>query len=110
MPPGSPASTWAWNPTARVIIIAHRSEMGTGIRTALPMIVAEELDADWSRVKIEQAIGDAKYGSQDTDGSESIRDFYDPMREAGATRAHDARKRGRFQVGRAGQRVPSQES
>jgi isoquinoline 1-oxidoreductase beta subunit len=72
-------------PDGRVIIIAHRSDMGTGIRTALPMIVAEELDADWTRVKIDQAIGDAKYGSQDTDGSESIRDFYDPMREAGAT-------------------------
>ncbi|MGP0071648.1 MAG: molybdopterin cofactor-binding domain-containing protein [Bryobacteraceae bacterium] len=72
-------------PDGRVIIIAHRSEMGTGIRTSLPMIVADELEADWKRVKIEQAIGDAKYGSQDTDGSESIRDFYDPMREAGAT-------------------------
>jgi len=72
-------------PDGRVIIIAHRSEMGTGIRTALPMIVADELEADWTRVKIEQAIGDAKYGSQDTDGSESIRNFYDPMREAGAT-------------------------
>jgi isoquinoline 1-oxidoreductase subunit beta len=72
-------------PDGRVIIIAHRSEMGTGIRTSLPMIVAEELEADWARVKIVQAIGDAKYGSQDTDGSESIRDFYDPMREAGAT-------------------------
>jgi isoquinoline 1-oxidoreductase subunit beta len=72
-------------PDGRVIIIAHRSEMGTGIRTSLPMIVADEMEADWKRVKIEQAIGDAKYGSQDTDGSESIRDFYDPMREAGAT-------------------------
>lgn len=72
-------------PDGRVIIIAHRSEMGTGIRTALPMVVADELEADWKRVKIEQAIGDAKYGSQDTDGSESIRDFYEPMREAGAT-------------------------
>ena len=84
-------ATWQPNvylglePDGRVIIIAHRSEMGTGIRTSLPMIVAEELGADWTRVKIEQAIGDAKYGSQDTDGSESIRDFYDPMREAGAT-------------------------
>jgi isoquinoline 1-oxidoreductase beta subunit len=84
-------ATWQPNvylglePDGRVIIIAHRSEMGTGIRTSLPMIVAEELEADWTRVKIEQAIGDAKYGSQDTDGSESIRDFYDPMREAGAT-------------------------
>lgn len=41
-------------PYGRVILIAHRSEMGTGIRTALPMIVAEELEADWARVKIEQ--------------------------------------------------------
>src|SRR5579862_9728909 len=72
-------------PDGRVIIIAHRSEMGTGIRTALPLIVAEVLEADWTHVKIEQAIGDKKYGSQDTDGSESIRDFYDPMREAGAS-------------------------
>jgi len=72
-------------PDGRVIIIAHRSEMGTGIRTALPMVVADELEADWKRVKIEQAIGDPKYGSQDTDGSESIRDFFDPMRMAGAT-------------------------
>ncbi len=84
-------STWqpsvylGLEPDGRVIIIAHRSEMGTGIRTALPMIVAEELEADWNKVKIEQAIGDKKYGSQDTDGSESIRDFYDPMREAGAS-------------------------
>src|SRR5579864_1760676 len=72
-------------PDGRVIIIAHRSEMGTGIRTALPMVVADELEADWKRVKIEQATGDAKYGNQDTDGSESIRDFYEPMRQAGAT-------------------------
>ncbi|MBI4775512.1 MAG: xanthine dehydrogenase family protein molybdopterin-binding subunit [Deltaproteobacteria bacterium] len=72
-------------PTGTVIIVAHRSEMGTGIRTALPMVVADELDADWKRVRIEQAIGDAKYGSQDTDGSRSIRDFYDVMRRAGAT-------------------------
>ena len=41
-----------------VYIVAHRSEMGTGIRTSLPLIVADELDADWKRVKIEQAIGD----------------------------------------------------
>ena len=56
-------------PDGRVIIVAHRSEMGTGIRTALPMIVADELEADWKRVKIEQAIGDKKYGNQNTDGS-----------------------------------------
>ena len=72
-------------PTGKVIIIAHRSEMGTGIRTALPMVVADELDADWHLVRVEQAMGDAKYGSQDTDGSRSIRDFYEIMRQAGAT-------------------------
>src|SRR5262245_7931673 len=68
-----------------VIIVAHRSEMGTGIRTGLPMVVADELDADWKRIKVEQALGDQKYGSQNTDGSCSIRDFYDAMRDAGAT-------------------------
>jgi isoquinoline 1-oxidoreductase beta subunit len=59
--------------------------MSTGIRTALPMVAAEELEADWKRVQVEQAIGDPKYGSQDTDGSRSIRDFYEIMRRAGAT-------------------------
>src|SRR5579863_8525077 len=68
-----------------VYIVAHRSEMGTGIRTSLPLVVADELDADWKRVRIEQAIGDWRYGGQDTDGSHSIRDFFGVMREAGAT-------------------------
>lgn len=71
-------------PDGTVIIVAHRSEMGTGIRTALPMVVADELDADWQRVRIVQAIGDPRYGDQNTDGSKSIRDFYDPLRRAGA--------------------------
>ena len=82
-----------WNPSiwiglnsdGSVILIAHRSEMGTGIRTSLPMVLADEMEADWSRVRVEQALGDKKYGSQDTDGSCSIRDFYETMREAGAT-------------------------
>jgi len=74
-------------PDGTVIIVAHRSEMGTGIRTALPMVAADELGADWSRVKVEQAIGDPKYGDQNTDGSKSIRDFYLPLRQAGATAA-----------------------
>src|SRR3954470_7150049 len=43
------------NPDGTVVLVAHRSEMGTGIRTALPMVLADELDADWSRVRIEQA-------------------------------------------------------
>ena len=68
-----------------VHIVAHRSEMGTTTRTSLPMIATDELDADWKRVKIEQAIGDPKYGDQSTDGSYSIRAFYDAMRQTGAT-------------------------
>lgn len=72
-----------------VTILAHRSEMGTGIRTSLPMIVADELGADWSLVKIIQAEGDEdKYGNQNTDGSFSVRMFYEPMKKAGATARH----------------------
>jgi len=67
-----------------VYIVAHRSEMGTVIRTSLPLVVADELDADWKRVKIDQAIGDKRYGDQNTDGSQSVRRFYDTMRQCGA--------------------------
>jgi isoquinoline 1-oxidoreductase beta subunit len=68
-----------------VYIVAHRSEMGNGVRTSLPRILADELDADWSRVKVLQGDGDERYGSQDTDGSHSVREFFDTLREAGAT-------------------------
>ena len=64
--------------------MAHRSEMGTVIRTSLPLVLADELDADWKRVKIDQAIGDKRYGDQNTDGSQSVRSFFDTMRECGA--------------------------
>src|ERR1700761_2375011 len=82
-------SKTTWNPNlfvglntdGTVIIVAHRSEMGTGIRTSLPMVVADEMEADWKHVRIEQALGDKRYGDQDTDGSCSIRDFYNIMRE-----------------------------
>ena len=68
-----------------VSIYAHRSEMGTGVRTSLPMIVADEMQADWKRVTILQAPGDEPlYGNQDTDGSRSMRHFIQPMRECGA--------------------------
>ena len=70
--------------TGTVTIIAHRSEMGQGIRTSVPMILADELEADWSRVKIEQAVGDKIYGNQYTDGSRSVRHNYERMREFGA--------------------------
>lgn len=69
-----------------VTIICHRSEMGQGIRTTMAMLIADEMEADWSKCRVEQAIGDEKkYGSQNTDGSTSIRDFLTQYREAGAT-------------------------
>jgi isoquinoline 1-oxidoreductase beta subunit len=72
-------------PDGTVTIIAHRSEMGTGVRTSLPLIVAEEMEADWNRVKVQQAHGDeVKYGNQDTDGSRSTRHYLIPMRQIGA--------------------------
>ncbi len=68
-----------------VSIVAHRSEMGQGIRTSLPMVVADEMEADWAKVKIIQAPGDEpKYGNQNTDGSRSLRHFVQPMRQVGA--------------------------
>jgi isoquinoline 1-oxidoreductase beta subunit len=73
------------DPDGTVHIVAHRSEMGTVIRTTLPMVVADELDADWRRVKIDQAIGDKRYGDQNTDGSHSVRSFYDIVRQAGGS-------------------------
>jgi isoquinoline 1-oxidoreductase subunit beta len=73
-------------PDGTVTIIAHRSEMGTGVRTSLPLIVAEEMDADWRHVRVQQAHGDeAKYGNQDTDGSRSTRHYLLPMRQIGAS-------------------------
>jgi isoquinoline 1-oxidoreductase subunit beta len=69
-----------------VTILAHRAEMGTGIRTSLPMVVADEMEADWSRVRVQQAHGDeVKFGNQDTDGSRSTRHYLIPMRQIGAS-------------------------
>ncbi len=73
------------NGSGDVTIIAHRSEMGTGIKTSLPLVLADELEVDWEKVKVVQAVGDAKYGDQNTDGSYSVRMFYPIMRKAGAT-------------------------
>ncbi len=94
--PFSPNMYLRIDPTGVVTIVAHRSEMGQGVRTALPMAVADELEADWSRVRVEQAVGDeARFasgisyvdapGTQNTDGSRSLRHFLAPLREAGAT-------------------------
>ncbi len=72
-------------PDGQVTIVAHRAEMGTGVRTSLPMVVADEMEARWDRVKIEQAVADeARYGNQNVDGSRSMRHFFMPMRRVGA--------------------------
>ncbi len=81
----SPSLFVAVEPDGTVQVLAHRSEMGTGIRTALPRVLADELSADWDKVVIRQAKGDRRLGDQNTDGSNSIRFFYKTMRTAGAT-------------------------
>ncbi|MDX1635453.1 MAG: molybdopterin cofactor-binding domain-containing protein [Marinobacter sp.] len=69
-----------------VTIINNRAEMGQGIRTSLVMVAADELGADWDQVRAEQANADQdKYGNQNTDGSRSMRHWYDPMRRAAAS-------------------------
>ena len=68
-----------------VEIYCHRSEMGQGIRTSLPQVIADELEADWDKIEVIQAIGHEKYGDQNTDGSTSIRNHFDLLRNAGAT-------------------------
>jgi isoquinoline 1-oxidoreductase beta subunit len=68
-----------------VTVYVSKSDMGQGVRTSLPMIVAEELGADWKKVRIVQADLDKKFGRQGTGGSGSIRTMYKPLRQAGAT-------------------------
>ena len=84
---------WVDNPLAfvaigadgTVTITCHRSEMGQGVRTSQPMVLADELEADWRRVRVRQATGDEeRFGNQDTDGSRSMRHFFAPMRRCGA--------------------------
>ncbi|MFY3701285.1 molybdopterin cofactor-binding domain-containing protein, partial [Achromobacter xylosoxidans] len=68
-----------------VTIVAHRAEMGTGVRTSLPMVVADEMEANWDHVKVVQAGADeTRYGNQNVDGSRSVRHFLMPMRRVGA--------------------------
>ena len=77
----------AWieiHPDGAVSIWTGRSEMGQGVRTAMPMIVAEELEADWQSVRVVQADADPAYGDQVTVGSRSVRTGWEPLRRAGA--------------------------
>jgi isoquinoline 1-oxidoreductase subunit beta len=72
-------------PDGIVTITCHRAEMGQGVRTGIPLILADELEADWAKVRVVQAPGDEpRFGNQDTDGSRSTRHFFMPMRRCGA--------------------------
>jgi len=73
----------------RITVVCGLSEMGQGVHTAIPMLVAEELDADWSRIEVKQAPADPAFnnpifGMQATGGSTSVRGHWEPMRKAGA--------------------------
>ena len=70
--------------TGAVTIILHKCELGQGVGTTLPMIVAEELDADWSSVRVEQVRVDDIVGKPRTSGSDSTQDLFTPLRRAGA--------------------------
>jgi len=80
----SPNAYLRITPDNKVTIVVARSEMGQGVRTALPMILAEELEADWKQIQIEQAGASTLFGDQTTGGSASVRTTWDPMRKAGA--------------------------
>jgi isoquinoline 1-oxidoreductase beta subunit len=72
-------------PDGVVTVWVTKSEMGQGVRTSLPMILAEEIGADLATIRIEQAWFDPRFGDQDTGGSASVRTTYAPLRKAGAT-------------------------
>src|SRR5438477_2291150 len=77
-------------PDNRVTVIVGLSEMGQGVLTAIPMLVAEELEVDWGKIRVEQAPADPAFANpifkvQATGGSTSVRGHWEPMRKAGAT-------------------------
>ena len=67
-----------------VTIAAPVPEIGQGVRTALPMIVAEELAVAWEDVRVEQAPADPRFGPMSVGGSDSVADYWEPLRHAGA--------------------------
>lgn len=68
-----------------ITLMSPNPEIGQGVKTALPMILAEELNVQWDKVEVEMAPLEAKYGSQTAGGSGAIRTRYTPIRQAGAT-------------------------
>lgn len=69
----------------QITIILTQSEMGQGVMTSMPVLVAEELDADWNKIIVKQAPVDPVYGWQGTGGSKSVRNGWDQLRKAGAS-------------------------
>jgi isoquinoline 1-oxidoreductase beta subunit len=96
--PGAPVPLGVWvriEPDNRIVIAAHGCEIGQGVRTSLPMLIAEELEVRWDQVSVEQVAyvllpGDkpdsftSRYGAQGAGGSTSISDSWVPQRQAGA--------------------------
>jgi isoquinoline 1-oxidoreductase beta subunit len=80
----SPNAYLQITPDERITVVVARSEMGQGVRTSLPMILAEELEVDLNQITIEQAGASTLYGSQATGGSASVHTSWDPLRKAGA--------------------------
>jgi isoquinoline 1-oxidoreductase subunit beta len=81
----APSAYLKISPDGKITIVVARSEMGQGVYTSLPMILAEELEADWNQISIEQAGASTLFGDQTTGGSASVRTTWDPMRKAGAS-------------------------
>jgi isoquinoline 1-oxidoreductase beta subunit len=71
-------------PDNRVTLMIPNSEVGQGVRTSLALLIAEELEADWSQIQVETAPYDPRYGDQGAGGSSSVWSRFEPLRQVGA--------------------------